>query len=97
VSLRNEEILPAIIIVVEQVRAPAGKGDSRGAQTRLIRDIAKGAIAIVVKKEIALVGKIGDDNIRAAVIVEIAESPRPCLQTFCRPRYSRRLRAGRLR
>src|SRR5260221_257785 len=71
--MRNEEILPAIIIVVEQVRAPAGKGDSRGAQTRLIRDIAKGAIAIVVKKEIALVGKIGNDNIRAAVIVEIAE------------------------
>src|SRR6266852_553100 len=71
--LRNEEVLPAIIVVIEEVRAPTRKSESRAAQARLVGRIPEAAVAVVVKEVIPLVGKICDDNIRATVIVEIAE------------------------
>src|ERR1700687_590995 len=71
--LRNEEVLPAIIVVVEQVRAPTGKSESRAAHARLVGHILKGAVAIVLIEVIALVGKIGDNDIWVAVVIEVAE------------------------
>src|SRR6266478_7735280 len=71
--LRNEEVLPAIIVVIEQVRAPTRNSESRSTQARRIGHIPEAAVAVVVKEVIAFVGKIRDDNIRATIIVEIAE------------------------
>src|SRR6266480_5526481 len=76
--LRNEEVLPAIIVVIEQMRAPTGKSESRSTHARLFGDILEGAFAVVVKEVISFIGKIRDDNVRATVIVVIAEvGPHP--------------------
>src|SRR6266480_332623 len=76
--LRNEEVLPAIIVVIEQMRAPTGKSESRSTHARRVGHILEGAFAVVVKEVIAFIGKIRDDNVRATVIVVIAEvGPHP--------------------
>ena len=69
----NEEVLPAFIVVIEQVRTPTGKSESQAAQARRVGRIPEAAVAVVVKEVIAFVGKIRDHNIRATVVVEIAE------------------------
>ncbi len=71
--LCNEEVLPAIIVVIEQLRTPTGKSESQAAQARRVGHIPEAAVAVVVKEVIAFVGKIRGHNIRATVIVEIAE------------------------
>ena len=48
--LRNEEVLPAIIVVIEQMRAPAGKRESRAAHAGRVGHILEAAFAVVVKK-----------------------------------------------
>src|SRR6266568_1959693 len=76
--LCNEEILPAIIVVIEQVRAPTGKSESGSAQARRVGHIPEAAVAVVAKEVITFVGKIRNHNIRAAVVVVIAEvGPHP--------------------
>ena len=49
------------------------KSESRAAHARLLGHISKGAVAIVLKEVIALVGKIGDNDIWIAVVIEVAE------------------------
>jgi len=68
VPLRNEKVLPTIIVVIEQVRAPTAKSESRAAHARLLGHISKGAVAIVLKEVKALVGKVGDNDIWVAVV-----------------------------
>src|SRR2546430_6877083 len=77
--MRNEEVFPAIIVVIEQMRTPTGKSESRATHARRVGHILEGAFTVVVKEEIAFIRKIRDDNVRATVIVVIAEvGPHHC-------------------
>ncbi len=73
VRLRNEQVFPTVIVVIEEVRAPTGKGQGRAADAGGIGDIAESAVAIVVEKHVALVGKVSDNDVRPAVIIVVAE------------------------
>src|SRR6059058_3982920 len=78
-SLRNEEIFPAIIVIIEQMRTPTGKSESRAAHAGRVGHILEAAFAVVVKEVIAFIRKVRDDNVGATVIVVIAEvSSHPC-------------------
>src|SRR5947208_7266775 len=78
-SLRNEEIFPAIIVVIEQMRTPTGKSKSPAAHAGRVGHILEAAFAVVVKEVIAFIRKVRDDNVGATVIVVVAEvSPHPC-------------------
>src|SRR5439155_827561 len=50
--LRNEEIFPAIIVVIEQMRAPTGKSESRATHARRVGHILEAAFAVVVKEDV---------------------------------------------
>src|SRR5437773_9112918 len=77
--LYNEEIFPAIIVVIEQMRTPTGKSESPAAHAGRVGHILEGAFAVVVKEVIAFIRKVRDDNVGATVIVVIAEvGPHPC-------------------
>src|SRR5947207_9230945 len=77
--LRNEEIFPAIIVVIEQMRAPTGKSESRATHARRVGHILEAAFAVVVKEVIAFIRKVRDENVGATVIVVVAEvSHHPC-------------------
>ena len=71
--LRDEKILPAVVVVIEQVRAPTGKSKSRAAHAGRVGHIPKGAVAVVAKKHVAFVGEIGDHDIGTAIIIVVAE------------------------
>ena len=73
VPLRHKEILPAIVVIVEQVRAPTGEGKSRAPDARLVGHISEGPVAVIAKQHVPFVREIGDDDIGIAVIIEVAE------------------------
>src|ERR1700690_3602392 len=72
-GLRHEQILPTIVVVVDEVRAPAREDKSRSANTRPVGYIAEGAVAVVAKKRVTLIGEVSDDEVRKSVVVVIAE------------------------
>lgn len=72
-ALRDQEILPAIIVVVKEAVAPAGVGHADAANPGDLTGIREGAIAVVLIQGVALVGEIRDDDVRPAIIVEVRE------------------------
>src|SRR6202167_399896 len=54
VALRDEQILPAIVVEILEANAPAGAGSREQAQAGLQTAIAERAVAVVVKERINL-------------------------------------------
>ena len=71
VSLRHEDILPAIVVVVEETRAPARIWKCGATHARRVGDVSKRAVAVVAKQPVALVGEVGDEDIGTAVVVVV--------------------------
>jgi len=72
-ALGDEEILPAIIIIVEKADAPAGMLHSGARQAGTEAGIRKRGVAIVLVESVVLVGQIGDQQVRPAVVIVIGE------------------------
>ncbi len=80
--LGDEQILPAVVVVIEKAGAPARESERRTAHAGLVGHIAKCAVAVVAKQHVAFVGEIGDHDIGTAVIIvigEIGAHPGKCL------------------
>src|SRR5205814_3562287 len=73
VALCDKEILPTIIVIVEEMRAPTGKAQGRATEPRCIGYITEGTVTIVAEQHIALVGEIGGHDIRTAIVIEVGE------------------------
>src|ERR1700722_4144423 len=73
VALGNQEVLPAVIVVVEKNGNPAGVRHADLSQTGGEAGIVEGAIAIVLIQSIALIGKVGDEKVRPAVVIVVGE------------------------
>src|SRR4029077_2732075 len=72
-ALRDQEIFPAVIVVIKETIAPAGVRHGDTANTGKQSGIREGGIAVALIQGVALVGKIRDDHIGPAIIVEIRE------------------------
>ena len=72
-SLRNEEILPSIVVIVDESKAPSRVELRRGADAGQRRDVVESPITVVLVEGIPLVGQVCHYNIRPAVIVVIGE------------------------
>ena len=73
VSLCHKQILEAIVVIVQEVNAPAGMKQRQSGQAAGVSVIGKGAVAIVLVKRVLLVRKIGDYEIWKPVIVVILQ------------------------
>ena len=72
-TLRDEEVLPAVVVVIEEPRAPAREGQRGAAHAGRVRRVAKAAVVVLAKEPVALVREIGDDDVGPAVVVVVGE------------------------
>src|SRR2546426_262928 len=69
VPLRDEKVLPAVVVVIEEANAPPGMQHGDAAETAGEAGVRKAAVAGVLINRVALIGKIRDDKIGQTVIV----------------------------
>ena len=72
-AIGDEEILPAVVVVVEKKGSPTHKGAAAAGQTGSAANIAEEAVALVAVEGVVVLGEIGDENIGAQVIVDVAQ------------------------
>src|SRR5262245_11242480 len=72
-SLRDEEVLQAVIVIVEEMSAPTRERQCRSADTGRVGDVAEAAVAVLSKQPVSFVREIGDDDVRASVVIVVAE------------------------
>src|ERR1700687_3306144 len=70
-ALHNEGVLPAVIVKVLQPDAPARRfpGKRSEASFQFLR--AESSLAVVMKNDVGLVGKLSDQNIGKAIVVVV--------------------------
>src|SRR2546425_633609 len=73
VPLRDEKVLPAVVVVIEEANAPPGMQHGDAAETAGEAGVRKAAVAGVLINRVALIGKIRDDKIGQTVVVVIGE------------------------
>ena len=73
VPLRDEDVLPPVVVVVEEPCAPAREGERGPADAAGVGSIAEAPVPVVAEQPVALVRQIGDEHIGPAVVVVIAE------------------------
>src|SRR5713226_1235981 len=73
VALRDKEIFPSIVVVIQKANAPSGvqHGGARNAGAEA--GIGETGVTIVLVERVALVGEIRDDQVRPAIIVIVGE------------------------
>src|SRR5580692_466965 len=72
-ALSDEEILPSIVIVVEEAYTPSRVSHGHLANARGIAGIAEGAVSVVLVERVALIRQVGDYNVRPAVVIVISK------------------------
>ena len=72
VAVGDEEILPAVVVVVEESVAEAYEGDSWCADTCLVADIGEGSRAVVAEEHVVVVGERSADDAEVAIVLVVA-------------------------
>ncbi len=72
-TLSHEQVLPSVVVVIEEAGAPTGVSERRAAQSGLVGHIRERAVAVVLEQHVALVRQIRDNDVRPAVVVEVGE------------------------
>src|SRR5206468_7461116 len=70
---RREHILPAVVVEVDEAHAPAAAAGAREADAARKSRVPKEAFALVAEQRKSLAGERGDDEVRQAVVVVVAE------------------------
>ena len=73
VALDDEEIFAAVVVVVEEVDAPAGVEEGDASDAADVAVVGEAAVAVVFVEGIFLVGEVGDDHVGEAVVVVVLE------------------------
>src|ERR1035438_5216140 len=71
VAVRDEDILPAVVIKVEELHAKSQKRNADGAEIRGASEISKVPVVVVVKQVVAVVGEISFRNVGPAVVIVV--------------------------
>src|SRR5260370_11422017 len=73
VALRDKEIVPSIVVVIQKANAPSGVQHGGARNSRAEAGIGETGVAIVLVERVALVGEIRDDQVRPAIIVIVGK------------------------
>src|SRR6202022_476937 len=73
VALGNDEIFPAVIVIIEEASAPAGVKHGDAAQTRTEAGVGETSVATVLVQGVALVSQVGDKEVGPAIIIIVGE------------------------
>src|SRR5258708_4006032 len=71
VAVGDENILPAVVVEVEELQAEAEKRNADGAEVGGAGKVGERAVVVVVKKIVGVVGEIGLCDVGPAVIVVV--------------------------
>ena len=72
-ALGNEKIFPAVVVVIQKANTPPGVQHGGASDAGAETGVSKSGVAIVLIERIALVCKIGDDQVGPAVIVIVGK------------------------
>src|SRR5882724_2732256 len=70
-AIGNKNVGPAIVIGVEESRAPSDVGISGGCEVRLGRDVFKPLRSTVPIESIVLKGIVGNEQIEQSIVIEV--------------------------
>ena len=73
-AISENQILPAIVVEVEECRAPTEKRDGRLGNPQLIADVREIGVAIVAIERFVIVGESGVVKINLTVVLIVAHS-----------------------
>ena len=82
ISIGRVDVLPAVVVVVDEANAPAAQVARQRAKLRTPGDIRKGFSVFVVEQAENLAGQIVIDNVNPAVVVEVACASDPIPETL---------------
>src|SRR5579862_6987571 len=71
--LRDDEILPPVVVIIEKASAPAGMHLRHSSDSGGIGGVAEGAAPVVVIQRILLVREIGYKHVGKLIVVVIRE------------------------
>ena len=71
-AVHNQQILPPIVVIIQEPVSEAHKGYGRLSDTRLITHIREKAGAVVLEEDIVVVGKVGVDDREMSVVLVVA-------------------------
>src|SRR6185369_4525501 len=72
-SIHNEQVEPAIVVIIDKTRAPTQKRNRNFTKSGLKRYVCEIVVAVVVIKNVRIVREVGDMKIDAAVVVIITD------------------------
>ncbi len=72
-SLCDEDVFPAIVVVIDEFSTPAGIGKRRVADTGVVGRILEVAIAEVPIESVHFLREVRDEDVRQAVVVVVRE------------------------
>src|ERR1017187_3424373 len=71
VAVDDEEVGPAVVVVVEKLCAKTKIGSADGSDTRGARDIGELAVVVVVVEVVGIVGEVGLDDVGPAIAIVV--------------------------
>ena len=73
-TIRDQQVLPSVVVVIEEAVAETDERYCRGRDADLVADIREDPRPIIVKDDIVVVGEGGIDQIQVTVVLVIAGS-----------------------
>src|SRR3954470_21253083 len=74
VPVHNQQIDPAIVVIVKEFCAPADQRKTYGSHLRRIRHVREGTLAIIVIERVVIVIEVCNEEIELAIMIKITES-----------------------
>ena len=71
VAVGNEQVVVAVVVVIEKTRPPPQGADARAAKGRTEARVGEKSPAIIVVERVVVVREIGDEEIEIAVAIVV--------------------------
>lgn len=68
-----EEVLPSVVVVVEEGGAPAEEGDGHFSDVGVVAYVGKVGVAIVAVEGLVVVGECGVEDVEEAVVAVVSD------------------------
>ena len=73
VAVGDDQVQPAVVVVVDERVPPAQEGDARARHSRGKAHVGEEAAAVVVVEDVVVVGEVRDVDVVASVVVVVAD------------------------
>ena len=73
VAVGDDDVLPAVVVVVEEGVAPAEEGDGWLSDAHLVADVGEVGVAVVAVERVVVVGEGGVVEVEKAVVLVVAD------------------------